>query len=98
MKGRIVIELLGDDKLSVEIEARMSEEDKVQILMSLAQSLSDRDADKTVELLNKTGFLAVTNMVHPVNEMRVVDKAAGTQINSDFLKFLEGFANGKERS
>lgn len=98
MKGKIVIELLDDDKLSVEIEARMKEEDKVQILLSLAQSLSDRDADKTAKLLEKTGSLAVINMVHPVNEMRVVDKATGTQIDSDFLKFLEGLANGKERS
>lgn len=98
MKGKIVIELLNDNKLSVEIKARMKKEDKVQILLSLAQSLSDRDADKTVELLNKTGLLAVINMVHPVSEVRVVDKETGTQIDSDFLKFLEGFADGKERS
>ena len=98
MKGKIVIELLNDDKLSVEIKARMREEDKVQILLSLAQSLSDRDADKTAKLLEKTGLLAIINMMHPVNEVRVADKETGTQIDSDFLKFLEGLANGKERS
>lgn len=74
MKGRIVIELLDDDKLSVELNARVSEEDKVQILMSLAQSLSDRDADKTAKLLNRTGFLAVINTLHPVNNILVADK------------------------
>lgn len=98
MKGKIVIELLNDDKLSVEIKARMKEEDKVQILLSLAQSLSDRDADKTAKLLEKTGLLAIINMMHPVNEVRVADKETGTQIDSDFLKFLEGLADGKERS
>lgn len=98
MKGKIVIELLNDDKLSVEIKARMKEEDKVQILLSLAQSLSDRDADKTAKLLEKTGLLAIINMMHPVNEVRVADKETGTQIDSDFLKFLEGLADGKERN
>lgn len=98
MKGRIVIELLGDNELSVDIEALVSEEDKVQILLSLAQSLSDRDANKATKLLEKTNLFAIINMVHPVNEMRVVDKETGTQIDSDFLKFLEEFANGKERS
>lgn len=98
MKGKIVIESLDDDKLSVEIKARVSERDKVQILMSLAQSLSDRDAAKTVTLLNRTGFLAVINRLHPLNEIRVADEETGTQIDSDFLKFLEGLADGKERS
>ena len=98
MKGKIVIELLDDDKLSVEIKARMKEEDKVQILLSLAQSLSDRDADKTAELLVETCILAIINRLHPVNELRVADKETGTQIDSDFLKFLEGLVNGKERS
>lgn len=98
MKGKIVIELLDDDKLSVEIKARMQKKDKVQILMSLAQSLSDRDADKTAELLVETYILAIINRLHPVSEIRVADKETGTQIDSDFLKFLEGLANGKERS
>lgn len=98
MKGKIVIELLDDDRMSVEIEAMMSEEDKVQILLSLAQSLSNCDEDKTVKLLEKTNLFAIINMVHPVSEVRVADKETGTQIDSDFLKFLEGLANGKERS
>lgn len=98
MKGKIGIELLDDDKLSVEIKARMTEEDRVQILLSLAQSLSDRDADKTAELLVETYILAIINRLHPVNEIRVADKETGTQVDSDFLKFLEGLANGKERS
>ena len=84
--------------MSVEIKAIMSETDKVQILLGLAQSLSDRDTGKTVKLLEKTSLVAVINTIHPVNEMRVADKETGTQIDSDFLKFLEGFANGKERS
>lgn len=98
MKGKIVIELLDDDRMSVEIEAMMSEADKVQILLSLAQSLSNCDEDKTVKLLEKTNLFAIINMVHPVSEVRVADKETGTQIDSDFLKLLEGLANGKERS
>ena len=98
MKGKIVIELLDDDRMSVEVKAMISEAGKIHILLSLAQSLSDLDADEAVELLEKTSLFAVINRLHPLNEMRVADKETGTQINSDFLKFLEGFANGKERS
>lgn len=65
MKGKIVV---------VELNARVSEKDKVQILMSLAQSLSDRDADKTARLLNRAGLLAVINRLLPLNEIRVADK------------------------
>lgn len=98
MKGKIVIELLGEDKLSVDVQACISKNDKVQILMSLAQSLSERDANKTAELLERTSLLAIINRMHPVNSIRVADEETGVQIDSDFLKFLEELTDGKERS
>ncbi len=93
MKGKIVIELLPDERISV-----VSEVDKIKIPLSLAQSLSDRKPDKTVELLEETSLVAILNQTRPVSKIQVSDKETGVRVDSDLWDMLEELADGKKHS
>lgn len=98
MRGKIVIELLPKNCISVDAEVLVREEDKIKILMSLAQSLSDRKPDKTLELLEKTSLVAILNQTRPVSKIQVEDKETGVRVDSDLWDMLEELADGKKHS
>ncbi len=98
MKGKIVIKLLPRNCVSIDVRACISELDKIKILMSLAQSLSDRKPDKTVELLKKTSMVAILNQTRPVSKIQVCDTETDVRVDSDLWDMLEELADGKKHS